>query len=261
MADIRVISYNEHGNKRWFKPADFRFAAKDKVVAVTLSEIPKAMLSLPLAFIKTDLSYQPVVVQGLLEEKNLLITPNGQWVADYIPLLYRTMPFKLAKNAEEQFVLCVDHESGLVTDTPAGYRFLEDEKKMSAEANANATLLMQFEADRPRTAQACKLLGDYGVIEPWVLQLQQNDEIVTTEGLYRINENKLMEVPAEVLAQLRDCGGLMLCYAQLISTHHMQHLGTLLQRTHWAVKAAESATKVAPLNITDDNGILSFAKI
>ena len=140
-------------------------------------------------------------------------------------------------------------------------KFLEDEKKMSAEANANAALLLQFEADRPRTMQACKLLGDHGVIEPWVLQLQHNDEVIIVEGLYRINESKLMEVAPEILVALRDCGGLMLCYAQLMSMQHMLQLGTVSQRTHWATKAAELAGKVAPLDITDDNGILSFAKI
>ncbi len=261
MTDIRVSSYNEHGNKRWFKPTDFRFAAKDRVVAIGFSEIPKAMLCLPLGFIKTDQSYQLGVVQGLMPGQNLLITQQGQWVADYIPVLYRSFPFRLAKNADDQFVLCADHDSALISDTSAGFRFFDDEKKLAPEASATATMLMQFEADRPRAILTCKLLSDHDVIEPWLLQLQDKDDIKTVEGLYRINEQKLNALPADALMELRNCGGLLLCYAQLFSMQHMQQLGTVAQRSHWANRAAELANKVAPLNIVDDNGIISFAKM
>ncbi len=120
MPDIRVLSPLEHGNKRWVKPVNFSFALKDRVVALGLSEIPKAMMSLPIAFVKNDSSYMPVAVQGFVSGQNLLVTPQGQWVADYIPVLYRSAPFKLAKNSNGQFVLCADHESGLVIDTIAG---------------------------------------------------------------------------------------------------------------------------------------------
>ena len=102
MTEIRAISANEHANKRWFKPTDFRFAARDRFVAIGFSEIPKAMLSLPLGLVKNDTSYNLVVVQGFLPGQNLLVTPQGQWVADYIPVLYRSLPFRLAK-ANDQF--------------------------------------------------------------------------------------------------------------------------------------------------------------
>lgn len=261
MPDIRVISPTEHGNKRWFKPTHYGFAVKDRVVALGLSEIPKAMMSLPIAFIKSENAYMPAVVQGLAEGQNLLVTPAGQWVADYIPTLYRSYPFKLAKNAGGQYVLCVDHDSGLITDTPAGFQFFTEEKALSAETNAVAAQLMQFESERARSAEICKLLDEHAVIEAWPIQLQQGDEIQTIAGLYRINEKKLNELPAEALSAIRNLGGLMICYAQLFSMQHLQQLGSVAQRTHWANTANIGGGKVAALNIVDDNGILSFANL
>lgn len=232
------------------------------MVVLGLSEMPKAMLSLPIGFGKNESGYLPVVVQGLLPNQNLLVTQNGQWVADYIPLYYRTMPFKLAKNPEGSIILCVDHDSGLVTDAPAGYQFFESEGKLTAETNAVAQQLMQFEGERAKSRELCQLLDKLCVIEPWVLQLQHGDNIQEVEGLYRINEKKLMELSAEHLAEVRNAGGLMLCYAQLFSMQHMQQLGTVAQRQHWAAKVAESAgSKVQALNIVEDNGIISFANL
>ncbi len=261
MPDIRVISHLEHANKRWFKPTNFSSVSKDRFVALGLSEIPKAMLCLPIGFIRTEASYLPAVVQGLLPGQNLLVTPSGQWVADYIPVLYRSAPFKLAKNTNGQYVLCVDHDSGLVSDAAAGFPFFADDKNLSEDVNAVASQLMQFEAERPRSVQICKLLEDNGIIEPWNIQLQRDEELQTVEGLYRINELKLNELPAEAMVALRGLGGLMVCYAQLFSMQHMQQLGNVAQRTHWANRANVAAEKVVALNIVDDNGILSFANL
>jgi hypothetical protein len=53
----------------------------------------------------------------------------------------------------------------------------------------------------------------------------------------------------------------MLCYAQLFSMQHLQQMGSVAQRTHWANNANVGSGKVAALNIVDDNGILSFANL
>lgn len=261
MTDIRVISPTEHGNKRWFKPANFAFAARDRLLVVAISEMPKAMMSLPLAFARHGGQYLPIAVQGFTDGQNLLVGADGKWLADYVPVLYRSYPFKLAKNAEGHFVLCVDHDSGLVTDTPAGFQFFSDEKSLSPEVNAIASQLMQLESERVRSIQICKLLDDHGVIDNWPIQLQVGTEVRTVEGIYRVNEQKLNQVPAEVLAELRNAGGLMICYAQLFSMQHLQQLGNVAQRTHWANTANVGGGKVAALNIVDDNGILSFANL
>ena len=138
---------------------------------------------------------------------------------------------------------------------------MDEEKKPAKETNAIAAQLMQFESERPRMIQACKLLDEHGVIEPWPLQVQNGDKVEVVEGLFRINEAKLMELPPEALADIRNCGGLMLSYAQLFSMQHMQQLGTVAQRNHWAARAAAMSNKVAALDIVDDNGILSFVNL
>jgi hypothetical protein len=261
MTDIRVVSPAEHANKRWFKPTNYSFTARDRLMVLGLSEIPKAMMSVPLAFAKHNGQFVPVVMQSFTDGQNLLVTAGGQWVADYIPLLYRSYPFKLAKNTEGQFVLCIDHDSGLITDTPAGFQFFGEGNSLSAEVTAIASQLMQFEAERTRSMQLCKLLDEQGVIDSWPIQLQEGTEVRTAEGIYRINEQKLNQITGDALAEIRNLGGLMVCYAQLFSMQHLQQMGNVAQRTHWANNANAGASKVAALNIVDDNGILSFANL
>jgi len=261
MSNIQALSSAEHGSKRWFKATDFLFAARDRVVAIGFNEIPKAMMSLPLGFTKVGDTYTPVVIQGLLPNQNLLVSSRGQWLADFVPVVYSTMPFRLAKNTDGEYILCVDVESRLITDGPAGYRLFDDERNLAAEASASAQALIQFEKDRPRIAAASKLLAECNVIEPWPINLQQGEETIKAEGFHRINEARLADVSGETLVELRNTGGLMLAYAQLFSMQHLQHLGQAAQRTHWVNRMAELTNKVAPLDIVDDNGILSFANL
>lgn len=261
MPEIRVISWQDHGHKRWLKPNSYAFTAQDQVVAIGLSEIPRLMMSLPIAFAKAESSYLPVALLGFRPAQNLLVGAQGQWLADYIPLLYRSYPFKLARNSENQYVLCVVEESGLVTEGPIGIRFFDENRKPTEETNAVANALMQFENDRSLFLNACRILAEHDVIEPWPFRVQEPDGVNTYEGLFRVNEVKLNSLPADALVALRNTGGLAICYGHLFSMQHVQQLANTQHRTAWSNRQQEPSGKVAGLNIVDDNGTLSFANL
>src|SRR5690554_4691123 len=113
MAQLTVISREQHANKRWKRYTSYSFAASDAVVPLVVQELPRACLALPIGFVKTDSGFQLVAVQGLLPGKNLWVAPDGRWIGPYVPAAYRGYPFVLANTEDGKRVLCVREDSGL----------------------------------------------------------------------------------------------------------------------------------------------------
>ena len=261
MPELHVVSWQDHGAKRWLKPFSYAFAAGDQLVALGLAEVPRAAMVLPLAFAKSGGSYLPVAVLGFKQGHNLVVSADGRWLPDYVPLFFRSHPFRLARNADGNFVLCVIGDSGLITDGPAGNRFYDDERKPTPETSAIGTALLQLENDKASMLKATAILAEHDAIEPWPFRVQEAEGIKTYENVYRVNESKLNQLPADALAALRNSGGLVLAYAQLLSMQHLPQLAAAAPRSAWGQQNPEPVRRVAALNIVDDNGTLSFAHL
>src|SRR5690242_6811152 len=108
MTKLVPVSRERHGQRRWRRPQNSQFAAKDTLVALTAAEVPNAVLSLPIAFVLQGDRYVPAAVLGLHPEQNLFVAANGQWLqGTYVPAALRCRPFALAQGQQGQ-VLCVD---------------------------------------------------------------------------------------------------------------------------------------------------------
>lgn len=260
MADIRVVSAAGHLDKRWINSPTYHFARHDDKILIGIHEIPKVMMQLPLAFTRLDDGLALVALMGFAPGRNLVVTNEGRWLAEYIPVLYRCYPFRIARNGDGNLVLCVDHASGLVQEGITGYRFLDDDKKPAAETKAAMTALVQLENERPVMKRACSVLEQYGVVEPWPLKIQMDEsQVHSVENIFRIDEVRLNQLPGEALNELLQCGGLTMSYGQLFSMQHIRQLATLTQRQHWAEQA--HGNQQPALNIVDEEGILSFSRL
>jgi hypothetical protein len=260
MTDIRAISWNEHSTKRWVKPSSYAFAARDHIAMVALHEIPKAMMQFPIPFIRNAEGYLPVVLQGFANGQNFAVSEQGHWLAEYIPAVYRCYPFRMAKNTDGNFVLCIDQASELVREGIAGFRFFDEDRKPSQETQAILGLLKQLEDDRVIMAKACQILDEQGVMEPWPLQIQTAEGLLPVSNLHRLNEAKLNQLPTEALLALRSCGGLTLSYGHLFSMQQIHLLAGIAQRKSWANKQQQMG-QTPSLDIKEEEGILSFTNL
>lgn len=120
----------------------------------------------------------------------------------------------------------------------------------TAELKTILEQLVQAENQRQQTRQVVAVLDQHGLLEPWDLQIQDESRLRKVEGLHRVNEKRLNEMPAETLQVLRDCGALVLAYCQLLSMQHIQQLGSL-----------SAARQRAEQALAADHGIISFANL
>jgi hypothetical protein len=240
MPNLQPITRERHANQRFKRNPHYAFAASDAFVALVVQELPQAVVHVPVAFLANAGSFIPAALQSLKPGKNLCVANNGQWVGGYVPAAYKSYPFVLANTPEGKQVLCFDEDSGLLSATE-GEPFFAEGNQPSKMVGEVFTFLKQQAANRQSTERACAALQKHQLIQPWPIKLQTTAGEQAVEGLFRIDEAALNQLPAEALIELRNTGALLCAYCQLLSMQHLQTLGQLA-----AVRAKEDAQATLP---------------
>lgn len=255
MPDIQAITRERHGTQRWVRYTSYNFAATDALSHLVVEEVPKAMLFMPIGFVAAEDAFTPVAIQGLASGKNLFVAIDGRWIGGYIPVAYRCYPFLLANTEDGKQVMCINEDSGLVSDTDGEPFFGEDGQPSKAITDV-LNILNKVFANRQATQRICAALQKHNLIQPWPIKLQGDGGEQNIEGLYRIDEAAMNALPAEAFMELRDTGALAIAYCQLLSMQHLPLLGQLAD-AH-AKAAAPSPDKDIDLSFMADGGSLNF---
>lgn len=262
MPTYQALAPSTHRGKRWKRYTDYRFAAADTLAPLVVQELPRAAMALPIAFIEQDGHFIPAAVQGLQPGQNLFVAPDGRWIGAYTPATYRGYPFALANAENDQLVLCVDADSGLVAEDHAE-RFFDDSGEPSQSVKDVLNFLQQVRANRELTQRLCAALQAEGLIQPWPITLKTEVGEKTVQGLYRIDEAKFNSLEAEALHRVHQSGALPVVYCQLLSMQHLQALGKLAD-AHAQAKAQSqqtlptSANGELDLEFLNNQGTISF---
>ena len=264
MSNFQAISRARHAKQRWKRYANYAFAAADSVVPLVAAELPKAAMSLPVAFIEQGGVYVPAAVLGLQPGNNVFVAPDWRWVGQYIPAAFRSYPFRLAKTEDGQQVLCIDEDSGLLTDGSIGEPFFADDGQPARVILDILNFLTQIEQNRTATAAACVVLQKHQLIRPWVITVKKDSGEQQIAGLFQIDEAALNQLPGEALLELRETGALLMAYCQLLSMQHLPVLGQLIDAQSKASAQASSLQQLAPngeldLEFLNKGGTISFA--
>jgi hypothetical protein len=223
------LSKKTHTNKSWTRFSTYTFAAKDNLAFLAGAEIAKAVSDMPMAFLKQEDRFYLVAILSLTPGTNLFVAPDGRWLGKYIPSVFRSYPFLLAKvEGQNNPVLCVDADSGLVhNDQTAGESFFDETGEVSKPVKEILNFLNQVEQNRTATNLAVASLAEAGVLTEWTLKIKDGDQEKTVTGLYRIDESKLNALEDEPFLKTRKAGALPIAYAQLLSMGNMQNLAQL----------------------------------
>lgn len=258
MPTFHAIAQSTHADKRWKRYTSYAFAAKEALTPLVAQELPRAVLHLPIAFVRQDEQFMPVAMLGIQPGQNLFVAPDGRWLCGYTPAAYRAHPFALANLPDGRQVLAFDADSGLLTEAE-GEAFYDSEGRPAQAVQDILAFLTQVQANRVQTLHTCKALAEHSLIQPWPIAVQTEAGERQVDGLYRIDEAALNALPAESLKALQQAGALPIVYCQLLSMQHLPLLGQLAQ----AHRKAAQPLPVAPngeldLSFLSNNGTLSF---
>jgi len=240
------ITKNAFSNKYWEKVPNYSFAANQAICAITIQELPKIQLEMPIGFIEVEDRFVLVAVLGLHNASNLFVDENNRWTRTYIPAFYRSYPFLLANTDTdvERLVLCFDEESGLLSDDETDQSFFDENGDLDSFLKTVVTLLEAMHVDRQSTIEMCAILKKHELIQPWNIEIQHDGGEHRVEGLFRIDETKFHELSDESFLELRHSGALQLIHCHLLSLPHITTLVGLAQ----AMSAANQSPGVEQLD-------------
>ena len=260
MVNIVPITSSEFSDRRWRRFKQMTFAQKDTVAPLSVAEAPRAILSMPVGFIQKNGQYGLVGLQGLETESSLMVDQSGRWVGGYIPNHYFCHPFQLRKNQAGEFVLCIDEDSDLLTSASdeEAEPFFDDEGKPAKLVSDVLDYLRGHLSRLDNTARICKLLAEHRLIKPWPLRVDTSKGSISLEALYCVDEERMNNLSATALKELRNGDGLTLAYAQLFSMLNVHLL--VKQLDSRGSSDGKNIDQIAEIDFenSDSGGTISF---
>jgi hypothetical protein len=225
--EFHPVTAERHASRWWHAPSSYSWAARDAVVPLVGSELARAALHLPVAFMRQHDAMAPFAVVGLEAGVSLFIAHDGTWTGGYVPAALRCRPFALVPTEDGRRVLCIDEQAGRVGADKggSGQPFFSDEGKISPALQQFMDFLSSVESSRELTLKSSAALDHCGVLVPWEITIQTDSGMRRVDGLFRVDEEKLGQLDDQAFLELRKTGALALAYAQLLSAANLQLLG------------------------------------
>ncbi|MFQ3200220.1 MAG: hypothetical protein ACI9SK_000934 [Zhongshania sp.] len=258
---LHAVISSLHKQHYWQPFSHYRFAAEDIYAPLTVNEFKQAAIVCPILFLQKDGIYQPVMLQGLDNQQNLLVNDSGQWIASYVPAYYRSHPFAFAKNEAGHSVLSFYHDSEFVhtycTTGSAAHPFF-DGTTLSAKTEEICDFLIKIEANWLATKAVCKSLQRMDLFRPWSYSAVMGEEKRQITGLHCIDETKLRALQGDALYELQSTDALGAIYSHLLSTQLTKHLSDLYQSRRRRRDAPADSVSPDLFSSVRDNGLIDL---
>ncbi|MCF8106520.1 MAG: SapC family protein [Desulfohalobiaceae bacterium] len=229
MTNLAAITRDRFGGKFWRRYNSYAFAASSHLTPLVATELPRALQALPLAFIKQGEQFVLAGVLSLTPGQNLYVDQKGQWLGPYVPSSFRSYPFRLARaEGRDDLILCVDEDSGLISDTD-GEPFFQENGNLSESLTGVLDFLKKVEQNRSATQRAVSSLAEAGLMTEWPLKIKVEGAERPVSGLFMINESKLNSLDDQAFLKLRSSQSLPIAYAQLFSMGNIARLEKLAE--------------------------------
>ena len=237
----KPITIETHRHQNWCRSKNYAFAADFSSAPIVASEIPRAALTMPLAFVLENDTYRLAAVLSTMPGVNLFVPPNGSWAGGYIPADIRSYPFVLKTDTDDKETLYADESSGLITkDQCEGVPVFDEHNEWSEPVRQVLHFLRQREQNRLVTARVVSVLAAADLLTEWPFKMTIKGDEQTATGFYRIDESRLADLSDTGFLQLRHSGALKVAFAQLLSMGNVAKLANMARmREKMAKKAPE----------------------
>jgi hypothetical protein len=224
--NVVPVNKDRHAGKKIRQTADFSFASQFHIAYVTVHEFARVAAIYPVVFTedKERDQFRPVVLMGLEAGENLFVDKAGKWLASYIPAIIRRYPFALTQVADDDsFLVCVDEDSDLLSDTEGSPLF--DEKGEPTQVIENVKrYLAELQQMDIMTRDFCKFLTEHNMLTPLNMRVRHDGMVKSISGCYVINEERFNNFSDELFLEIRNKHYLPAIYAQLISLTQIERL-------------------------------------
>ena len=255
--NYQILHLEQHKNFAFKHSNDYSFAKQTIFVPIVLAEIHKVAIELPMFFVANEnnatnnetnaentenvdnKNYTLIALLSLQNNLNIMINKAGKWNGQYVPATLRSFPFALATisqkdnddNIKNSLTLCIE-KSYLIppelVETNANFKqniIFDENKNLNEQITKILDFLQQTEISKQQTKNVIEILKKHNLIIPYT----NNNPALKLNDLFCIDEKRFNELSAEALKELQNCGGLYLCYSQIVSMNNIDKLLYLLK--------------------------------
>jgi hypothetical protein len=222
-----ALDRNRHQNLKIQTKADhFSFSRKTNSVFLAGSEFAEAAHDYPIVFVGPEAGpFTAVALVGLSGDDNIMVSNEGVWeVGTYIPAFIRRYPFVLAGAEQaETLTVCLD-------EAYAGLGLQEGEAFFSPEGAETPYLknviefLRLFHAEMNRTNAFASKLAQLDLLSSKVITVEFEGQKRNLEGLWLVDEQKLLALDDAQTLELVRSGYMGLIYAHFLSLSNVVRL-------------------------------------
>lgn len=206
---------------------DFSFARAAHCVYLAAAEFSAAAREYPIVFARDeDEGCFPVALLGLRPGENVCVTPEGRWLARYVPAYVRRYPFLLARTpGAADLSVCIDQAFAGFTTPDRGAALFHADGSHAPRLEDMLALLREFEIEAARTASVCRRLHEFELLEPMQAAVAlPGGERYTLRGFECTTRARIKAMTDARLRELVSGDGLELLYAHLFSLANLQTL-------------------------------------
>lgn len=214
-----------HRRRRVRGSSGYAFAAGANSLSLAGVEFNEACKEYAIVFTRApEGQVVPVAMVGLRARENLFVDAEGNWLGRYVPAFVRRYPFVLAQLPGQSLAVCIDEACPGIDDDEGEPLF--DEQGQDTPFLRNALdFLTQYQQEHQRTEAFCRRLDQAGLL----VEMNARADLVdgrsfTVNGLYVVDEKKLMALPDATVLSLFRAGELHLVAMHLMSLSNMQAL-------------------------------------
>ena len=233
----RPIEAGRHAKVGIKQDLDVGFAANANAIPLNVVEFAVAARHYPVVFSNTE-PFLPVAITGLRTGVNAFVDAEEKYWARgaYVPAYVRRYPFILMENAEQQqFILCVDEDSGFLAEG-AERPLFDGEGKPTDVTNQAMEFCRAYHAQYEATQKFVAELNERDLLTDNSTEIRlADDRKIQMQGYKVIDREKFEALSDEVFLDWRRKNWLPIAYAHMVS---LSNWPAVLQRA--ADKAAEA---------------------
>lgn len=227
MTRVVPLHQDQHANLKVKDVTDFSIIQNEHIIPLVVHEFVGACTDMPIIFVK-DVNtghFQVVAMLGLKPKENLLLQ-DGKWEPVYVPALVKHAPFRLIPTADnsDQLMLGIDEDSVLCGEGEALYN--EDKSETEYLVKRKEAVIDFFEKSQV-TGGFITIIRQLDLLVERTVGVTIEDDRVNLNGLYVIDEEKLMALPEDKFMDLKKRGFLPAIYAHMISINQIGRLAKI----------------------------------
>lgn len=221
MSSHRILNSSDHGDLRVHTVAGGEFGDNTMACLTVPDEFRQVQAHFPIVFRRDIASGQlsAFALFGFESGENLFLEQD-RWDAGYRPLALATQPFLIGRPAEEggDVQVHIDMAHPRIDRTGEGTRVFDDAGKPTPLLESIATKLGDLDHAHRESLKFFAAIERHGLVEPFTLEVALNDGSKNSlVGFQTINEERLVALDGDALAELMAAGHLTPIYMALAS--------------------------------------------